>query len=532
MSEISALWPEEDVVDVPVLDVLEVADEDEFDPLEEEADATSEELSVLEQECDAEDRNNLYQDPVRLYLSQMGKIPLLGRKREVEIAQGIERSRARFRAQVLGNPAALRSVTKKLGELRQKGEGGGRFGAVVNVSDFSNFSQEQVLARLPHNLQTIKFLTWENAQRFKVVAGKAYRGHPEEQEEAKRGIIRGRGKAVRLVEELSPRQKLVDRAYNGLVVCRDEIEKMSAEIERLKPLAEAGDERVIVRRNELLKKRRSFLIALEESEPGLRERLKRAGAHKTELDGYRNEMVEGNLRLVVSIAKKYRNRGLMFQDLMQEGNAGLIRAVDKYEYRRGFKFSTYATWWIRQAITRAIADQSRTIRVPVHMVSVIGTVRKADLALEQEHGRPVQQEEIAARTKLSRDDVRTALVMNRVPVSLDMEVGTTNDDTFGNFIKEELEEESTAVNERMTLRERIEKVLDTLSYREREILKMRYGLKDGYAYTLEEVGKIFKVTRERVRQIEAAAVKKLKHPHRSTKLIGFYDEGRGAASED
>jgi RNA polymerase primary sigma factor len=237
----------------------------------------------------------------------------------------------------------------------------------------------------------------------------------------------------------------------------------------------------------------------------------------------KRQLSGGNLRLVVSIAKKYRNRGLSFLDLIQEGNTGLMRAVDKYEYRRGFKFSTYATWWIRQAITRAIADQARTIRIPVHMIDVLSKLRNASKQLFQELGREPTTEEAAAATGLSIDETRRVLAMGRHPVSLDRPVGESEDSCFGEFIEDGglPRPDKAASNE--LLREKIEALLKTLTYREREIIRLRYGLGDGYTYTLEEVGRIFKVTRERVRQIEAKAVKKLQHPVRSQQLAGFLD---------
>jgi RNA polymerase primary sigma factor len=281
------------------------------------------------------------------------------------------------------------------------------------------------------------------------------------------------------------------------------------------------------KRANLRKELRDLMVMTQETPASLRNRCQRMNKQYQDYEQVKRQLSGGNLRLVVSIAKKYRNRGLSFLDLIQEGNTGLMRAVDKYEYRRGYKFSTYATWWIRQAITRAIADQARTIRIPVHMIDVLSKLRNTSKRLLQELGREPTTEETAEAAQLSGDETRRVLSMGRHPVSLDRPVGESEDSCFGEFIEDGglPRPERAASNE--LLRQKIEALLKTLTYREREIIRLRYGLGDGYTYTLEEVGRIFRVTRERVRQIEAKAVRKLQHPVRSQQLAGFIERVAG-----
>ena len=240
-----------------------------------------------------------------------------------------------------------------------------------------------------------------------------------------------------------------------------------------------------------------------------------------EYEAAKRELSAGNLRLVVAIAKKYRNRGLSFLDLIQEGNTGLMRAVDKFEFRRGFKFSTYATWWIRQAITRALSDQGRTIRIPVHMIDVLSRLRNVQKQLTQQMGREASYEEIAAASEMEPGEVARIMEIGRQPVSLDRPVGDGEETCFGEFVEDENTINPTSAANNGILKREIERLLGTLTYREREIIRLRFGLTDGCSYTLEEIGRIFKVTRERVRQIEASAVNKLKNPMRSRGLQGF-----------
>jgi RNA polymerase primary sigma factor len=321
-----------------------------------------------------------------------------------------------------------------------------------------------------------------------------------------------------LLEELSLRTQRLQPTMRRLEQISNRMDQLQRQIDGMKHLKSARDERA-----NLQKELNDLMQMTLETPQTLRQRLddvrERFGAYEQSM----RELSGGNLRLVVSIAKKYRNRGLSFLDLIQEGNTGLMRAVDKYEYRRGYKFSTYATWWIRQAITRAIADQARTIRIPVHMIETMSKLRKVSKRLLQEKGREPTIEETAEAAGVSLEETRRVLKISRHPISLDRPVGESEDSYFGDFIEDDNTESPVNSATQEMLKDKIDIVLKTLTYREREIIKLRYGLGDGYTYTLEEVGRIFKVTRERVRQIEAKAVRKLQHPVRSKQLKGFLD---------
>jgi RNA polymerase primary sigma factor len=336
--------------------------------------------------------------------------------------------------------------------------------------------------------------------------------------DAWRRLNRRRKRAVKLVEELGLRTQRIETMIRTLDDFSHRADELKNQIDchkraKLQP----------AERNSWLKEFRQILRCTQETPASMRNRIRKIKGIYAQYQQAKRGLSEGNLRLVVSIAKKYRNRGLSFLDLIQEGNAGLMRAVDKFEYRRGFKFCTYATWWIRQAITRAVADQSRTIRIPVHMVETMSRVRNVSRELLQRLGREPTIEETAREAGTAIDETRRVLAMSRYPISLDRPVGNSEDSHFGDLLPDSDAESPAVGAAQEMLRTRISKVLKTLSYREREIIKLRYGLGDGYSYTLEEVGHIFKVTRERIRQIEAKAVRKLQQPSRAQELLGFLD---------
>ena len=321
---------------------------------------------------------------------------------------------------------------------------------------------------------------------------------------------------LQLVEELSLRTRRVQPLMRNLEELSRRMDYLQNQLVQLRS-ENAHETRIEPVRRELEKLMQQTL----ESPRSLRERCRTLRIQLTEFDRVKRELSSGNLRLVVSIAKKYRNRGMSFLDLIQEGNTGLMRAVDKYEYRRGFKFSTYATWWIRQAITRAIADQARTIRIPVHMIDVLSKLQQTAKRLQHELGRLPTQEETAKAAGVDLEESLHVMDIGRTPVSLDRPIGESEDCSFGELVEDSATDNPLKLANNGFLREKIDELLKTLTYREREIVRLRYGLADGYCYTLEEVGRIFKVTRERVRQIEAKAVAKLQHPVRSAELSEY-----------
>jgi len=496
---------------------LSTTDEQEGATETERSDTTSSETTDKNEEEEfllaTEESESWSDDPVRMYLTQMGEIPLLTRQQEIELAKKIEVTRRRFRTKLLECDYVIQSAFKVLKRVH---DGELPFDRTVQVSVTDRLEKDQILGRLPHNLCTLEILLKRNRRDYSIASSRSY---PKGRRRlAWQRLSHRRRRAVRLVEELGLRTQRIETLVRTL-------EDFSRRVDDLKARSDAHKKArgPAVERAKWLQEFRNILIATQETPQSLRNRVADLKRVYAEYQQAKRELSEGNLRLVVSIAKKYRNRGLSFLDLIQEGNAGLMRAVDKFEYRRGFKFCTYATWWIRQAITRAVADQSRTIRIPVHMVETMSRVRNVSRQLLQDLGREPTIEETARKARTTVDEARRVLAMSRYPISLDRPVGNSEDSQFGDLLPDgSAESPATGASQEM-LRSRINRVLKTLSYREREIIKLRYGLGDGYSYTLEEVGHIFKVTRERIRQIEAKAVRKLQQPSRSQELVGFLD---------
>ncbi|MBX3386485.1 MAG: sigma-70 family RNA polymerase sigma factor [Phycisphaeraceae bacterium] len=468
-------------------------------------------------EAVAESHNRGTEDPIRIYLSQMGSIPLLTREEEIRLAKKIETTRMIFRRRCLESDYI---VSMAIQMLRQVERGELPFDRTMRISTAESNAKEKITKRIPANLRTLdKLLELNRADWDLLVRARAENNQDRSAEITERIATRRRRMAA-LTEELSLRTGKIIPLFKKLRSIAKKMHELETDLRRsLRGQRPLDPEDEAVMREELVGLR---ALVLEEPEDLLR-RVKSIATVFWEYEQAKRDLSGGNLRLVVSIAKKYRNRGLPFLDVIQEGNTGLMRAVDKYEYKRGYKFSTYATWWIRQAITRAIADHARTIRIPVHMIETMGKLRGIQKQMVQETGNEPTIEELAERAGMTVSETRRVLKISKHPVSLDKPVGETEDSTIGHFIQDERTAAPTENAGQDMLRNRIDQVLKSLTYREREIIKLRYGIGDGYTYTLEEVGRIFKVTRERVRQVEAKALRKLQHPVRARKLAGFID---------
>ncbi|MDB6092878.1 MAG: polymerase, sigma 70 subunit, RpoD family [Verrucomicrobia bacterium] len=470
-------------------------------------------MEEAEEEESRSSQHDILDDPVRMYLKQMGQVPLLTREQEVEISKRIEN--AELKAQTaLFEAAVVGSYIGTLGaKLLNREE---RFDRIV--IDKKIDSREAYFKGLPKLV--------ENTQKSEKAVAESWQEYLKAKSDAERKKIltkhRKRENVLRAnFGKFFFKLKVYEEYLEQLRPILEEVETLQAQVDRAKHPKTKKDAALDVR---AINHRLKQIEASHRIAPApLLAVVAQTRVHVREAHQAKTEMVEANLRLVISIAKKYTNRGLSFLDLIQEGNMGLMKAVEKFEYRRGYKFSTYATWWIRQAITRSIADQARTIRIPVHMIETLNKVMQVQKQLLQEFGHEPTPEEVADEMNLPVERVQQIMKMAQQPISLQSPVGDGDDTSFGDFIEDKSAENPYDMTAFSLLREKIIDVLDSLTERERRVLSLRFGLVDGYSRTLEEVGKQFKVTRERIRQIEAKALRKMRHPTRIRQLHGFFD---------
>jgi RNA polymerase primary sigma factor len=473
----------------------------------------SEEAHSSPQETHSEDSTGA-DDALGLYLRQMGAIPLLTREQELALARRLELKRNRFRRAALSNWLTVLHVLDTF-DLVQAGELA--LDPTIDVVTSVGLSREQILSRMPTNLRTLRNVLKQADAEFRAWL-RAGSSATRARARLRRRLWRLQRKAVKLTEELSPRIDLLDRWVDELRQLSRQMTDIADEIDRGARSA-AGRER----RNRLVKQLRDLMLKVRSTPEDLGSLVEVLEGRRVEYQQARRELAEGNLRLVVSIAKRYRGRGLAFSDLIQEGNRGLMRAVDKYEHRLGFKFGTYATWWIRQGITRALADHARTVRVPCHQVGTLAAIERVRGELSVANGREPTVEEIAAAIGVSAEETRSLRVVARHPVSLHEPLGGDGERALEDFLNDPSATNPGAMVDQHLLRERISEVLRSLTPREREVIELRFGLRDGQPRTLEEVARTYGITRERIRQIEARGLLKLRQPVRSQRLAEFAD---------